>query len=229
MDIAEKLTIIAANQKDVYNAGFTAGQAQGGGGGDDYWQYVNALNNTFQNITFPEGTELVFNVQNLSGITSMISGSTGLTKLKIKGKTKAGTIGGTYSFMNGSILEIDLSELDNGIITFGSNIKYVFMDCARLKYIRGELNLSNVTSTLNMFRSVGQLIEVRFTAGSIKVDLSLSSAIRLSDDSIQSIIDGLADLTGQTAQTLTLTATAGAKLTDAQKSAISAKNWNVTY
>ena len=33
MSIAEKLTTIAENQQKVYDAGFTAGQAQGGGGG----------------------------------------------------------------------------------------------------------------------------------------------------------------------------------------------------
>lgn len=34
MSIAEKLIIIAENMKKVYDAGFAAGQAQGGGGSD---------------------------------------------------------------------------------------------------------------------------------------------------------------------------------------------------
>lgn len=51
----------------------------------------------------------------------------------------------------------------------------------------------------------------------------------LSDESVQSIIDHLKDLTGQTAKTLTFHASVGARLTEAQKAAITAKNWNLVY
>ena len=51
----------------------------------------------------------------------------------------------------------------------------------------------------------------------------------LSDETIQSIIDGLADLTEQTTQTITFYATVGAKLTDEQKATITAKNWTLAY
>jgi hypothetical protein len=46
---------------------------------------------------------------------------------------------------------------------------------------------------------------------------------------MQSIIDHLKDLTGQTPQKLTFHATAGGKLTDVQKAAITAKNWTLVY
>jgi hypothetical protein len=51
----------------------------------------------------------------------------------------------------------------------------------------------------------------------------------LSDASVQSIIDHLKDLTGTTAQTLTLRATVGAKLIEEQKATITAKNWTLVY
>lgn len=229
MSIAEKLTAVAENQQKVYDAGVAAGQAAGNAA---LWQYVYALNNTFQNVAFPDSTELTLHVQNLSTASSMIQGATGLRKLTLKGNTKNGTLGGTYSFTSGTILELDFSQLDAGVLKFHSSIKYAFMDCTRLKYIRGKLDFSNVTSTANttnMFRSCGQLIEVRFVHGSVKVDLSLSSALLLSDASIASIIDGLADLSGQAQQSLTLHSTVVGKLTDTQKAAITAKNWKLVY
>ena len=51
----------------------------------------------------------------------------------------------------------------------------------------------------------------------------------LTPETIQSIIDGMADLTGATAQTLTFHKDVGAKLTDAQKATITAKNWTLVY
>ena len=51
----------------------------------------------------------------------------------------------------------------------------------------------------------------------------------LTTESVQSIIDHLKDLTGLTAQTLTLKAIVGANLTDEQKATITAKNWTLVY
>lgn len=65
--------------------------------------------------------------------------------------------------------------------------------------------------------------------GTIFDTVSFADSPLLTNASVQNIIDHLKDLTSATAQTLTLHATVGAKLTDAQKTAISAKNWNVSY
>ena len=51
----------------------------------------------------------------------------------------------------------------------------------------------------------------------------------LTSESVQSIIDHLKDLTGLTAQTLTLKNTVGANLTEAQRATITAKNWELVY
>lgn len=65
--------------------------------------------------------------------------------------------------------------------------------------------------------------------GVFKNSISFEQAPSFSDTTIQNIIDCLADLTGGTAQTLTLHATVGAKLTDEQKATITAKNWTLVY
>ncbi len=189
------------------------------------WKYVYALNNTFQGVAFPENTELVLPVQKLQTLTNAIYQATGLVKLTLKGQTD-GAVGGTYLFMNTTIQEIDFSELNGGVLTFTSAVKYAFQDCSRLKYIRGELNLENVkstTGTLNKFRSCGQLVEVRFTRGSIFVDIEIPSS-SLSADSIQSAVDGFADMTGQTAITFTVHKTVGERMTPTQKATLTAKN-----
>lgn len=226
MTFAEQLKTA---MKPLLAATYAAGKAQGGGtGGADYWQYVAQLNSTFKNTTFPDNTELVLNVPLVTRIEYLIHNAKGVTKLTLKGNTANVAIEGIYTFTCGTVTEIVLSNFGNGGIKFASSIKYAFMDCTRLMYIRGEIDLSKVTSatnTANMFRSCGQLREVRFKAGSIKVDLSFANSSLLSDDSLQSIIDGLADLTGGTQQTLILHATVFAKLTDAQKANIAAKNW----
>lgn len=91
------------------------------------------------------------------------------------------------------------------------------------------LNLSVSGNNGNMFFWCDNLKEVRFVPNSIYKKISCSHSPNLSTDTIQSIIDGLADLTGGTAQTLTLHANVGAKLTDEQKATITAKNWTLAY
>ena len=96
----------------------------------------------------------------------------------------------------------------------------------------GELNVSNIAnepSIRDMFKNCSYLKKVCFVPGCIKFAISFAQSSKLEDVAIQSIIDGLADLTGKTAQTLTIHATVGAKLTQAQKDAITAKNWTLVY
>lgn len=108
----------------------------------------------------------------------------------------------------------------------------MFHNLQTLEIIDGTpLDLSGVTvaSYINsMFSGTFNLVEVRFK-GEIKYNLVISSSPNLSDTTIQNIIEHLADLTGDTAQTLTLHSTAGNKLTEEQKAAITAKNWTLVY
>ena len=94
-----------------------------------------------------------------------------------------------------------------------------------------RLTLNNVQPTcafVSTFLNANQLTELCIT-GTIGKDVSLAQSSLLTNASIQNIIDCLADLTGDTAQTLTLHATVGNKLTDTQKATITAKNWTLVY
>ena len=59
--------------------------------------------------------------------------------------------------------------------------------------------------------------------------LNFSWSPLLSNASVQSIIDHLKDLSGQTGCAITFHTDVGAKLTEAQKATITAKNWTLVY
>ncbi len=84
------------------------------------------------------------------------------------------------------------------------------------------------SQTTPSFNGMPSLVDIRFE-GKFGQSVSFAMSQYLSVDSLQSIVDALKDMTGATAQTLTLHASAGARLTDAQKASISAKNWTVVY
>jgi hypothetical protein len=91
----------------------------------------------------------------------------------------------------------------------------------------GVLNLSgavNASSYTDMFSGNNSLTNLEIVPETIKYSIRIPSAV-LSDESIESIIDGLA--TVETAQTLTLNATVKAKLTETQLATITSKNWSV--
>ena len=94
--------------------------------------------------------------------------------------------------------------------------------------INGELDFSEVevNSQNNVFDYCDSLVEIRFTKESIKYNLSFTQSSQLSDESIQSILDGLANVS--TTQTLSLNSAVYAKLTEEQKQSATDKGWTIT-
>lgn len=226
MSIAEKLTTIAENEQKVYNAGYEKGKAEGGGG-DNLMRYITGYTNLFSGSQFPQNTELEFtlNSGHTTELSGLFSGAKGLKSIKlIGGDEKVCSCTGIFGSLNDTEI-IDISELK---IKIGGGINF-FLNDHKLKTVIGEIDFSYLTSTVNFFINCSGLENVRFKEKTLSVSLSLSHSEKLTAESIQSIIDGLADLTGGTAQTLTVHATVGAKITDEQKAAISAKNWTLTY
>ena len=73
------------------------------------------------------------------------------------------------------------------------------------------------------------LKEIRFVPNTIYLGIDFVHSNLLSAESIQSIIDGLADLTGATGKNIRFHKDVGPKLTDVQKATITAKNWTLVY
>ena len=119
-------------------------------------------------------------------------------------------------------------NLNNIVAT---SVTYMFNKLRALRVIDGKpLDFSTMTSiSTSTFAACSALEEIRFKPNSIFVNFAFSYPQNLSAESVQSVIDGLADLTGNTTQTLTLNATVGNKLTDTQKATITDKNWILAY
>ena len=203
MSIAEKLTAVAENQQKVYDAGFTAGKAIGGG--------TESLPAGYLKVD-PTWTNFSYLCQNRPSI---------VASLKYSDTANGTTFVSTFQSCEvNSIPSLDLRK--------GTNFSGTFAYSSSIEEI-GEIDISNATAVANMFLSTSGLKRITFVPGCIKLSLSFAQSKLLEDTAIQSIIDGLADLTGQTQQTLTLHNAVGSKLTDEQKATLTAKNWNLVY
>lgn len=110
----------------------------------------------------------------------------------------------------------------------GISFRYIFYNQQYLENINGEIDFTkiNAMGTDLMFYSCNNLKEVRFTKESLKYDLQMAQSKSLSLESLQSIIDGLKNVT--TMRTLSLNSTAYNKLTEEQKQSATDKGWTIT-
>lgn len=205
------------------------GIQSGGTFGVDWLQYANNMKQVFSNSIFPEGSEVSLCLDNATDISQLFQGAIGVTKITLTASESENTInmGSTFYGSENSTLEtIDLS----GLKKKPHNISHCFRACRNLKYIFGELDFSAVTSSTyigSVFLYCANLEEVRVKKGTLSISIQINAPQNLSDASIQSIIDGLADLTGSTAQTITFHADVKAKLTEEQIATITSKNWTL--
>jgi hypothetical protein len=110
-----------------------------------------------------------------------------------------------------------------------SNATLLFNGRISLEEVIGELDFSGITAVnvqSNPFNGCTSLAEIRFTKESIKYNLSFTQSSQLSDESIQSILDGLA--TVSSTQTLAFNSAVYAKLTEEQKQSATDKGWTIT-
>lgn len=105
-----------------------------------------------------------------------------------------------------------------------TNFSELFNGKTVLETVKG-LDLNSATNVSNMFLGCSNLKNVTFVENSIKISFNLGDSSLLTNESIQSLINGLATVTTQ--QTLTLHADVKAKLTDEQNNTITSKNWKV--
>ena len=119
------------------------------------------------------------------------------------------------------------SNLESVVFTDTSKVQTwnaPFINCSKLESIE-TLNFSSTTSWINTVLSgLRNLKTVKIVPETISSNFTVSS-YKLTAESIQSVIDGLA--TVETAQTLTLHTDVKAKLTQTQLDTITGKNWNL--
>lgn len=147
--------------------------------------------------------------------------------------------------VNASFMNSNIDRIDFYIANPFTSHNNLFRNTRNLKYVKG-INMSNSTAIRFMFSgsfietieepldfskvndttsgfACDHLTEIRFVSGTIKTSINFNRCSKLSAQSIQSIIDGLATVT--TAQTLTLNS--AIVLTDEQKASITAKGWTL--
>ena len=115
-------------------------------------------------------------------------------------------------------------KIINGLKTEkAKNMDYAFNACLALETISTPLDFSNVTSTTMCFNLCKALKNIYFVAKTINCSLSFANCDKLTAESVQSIIDGLATVT--TAQTITFHKNIA--LSDEQKQTINDKGWTL--
>lgn len=130
---------------------------------------------------------------------------------------------GRSSSSNQKVKEIVIIGDTSNIISYAQ----AFEGKQLLERVVGEFNFINATSINNTFNQCYALQEFYPVPNTIKLSLSFAHSPNLSDATIQAIIDGLADLTGQTAQTLTVHEDVEARMSEEQKATITGKNWTL--
>lgn len=251
MNIAEQLQTIADNVPKVYQAGYDDGAAAGGGGGGGYDQGYEAGKqaeyDAFWDAFQDNGNRssygsafmgLYWNNINFRPKYSMAVSSHGCGSMFESCGYEGDLVelcekqGITIDFSNG--VEFQKTFYGTKFTRIGvidarkaTRFYYVFNYSSNLKTIDKIISAETTPYSI-AFGGLGSLEEIRFE-GTIGVSLLINNSPLLSNDSVQSIIDHLKDLTGATAQTLTFHNDVGNKLTQAQKDAISAKNWTLVY
>ena len=164
--------------------------------------------------------EIKFNINPLcTNINYMCSECKNLEKIELENTSNVTLFEGAF-FGCRKLREIGLPSTANA-----KTIMWAFASCDTLEVVNGILDFSKCNDLTGVFNGISNIRELRFAENSIHADLTLAWADKLSDETIQSIINGLADLTGQTSHTITFHSTVTKKLTDEQKQIISQKGW----
>ena len=103
----------------------------------------------------------------------------------------------------------------------------MFSNCKLLKTIP-YIGFFGVTNTGSIFSGCNELENVTF-GGEITTGFGFGNCSKLTNASVQSYLDHLVDLTGQTSQKVVFASAVGNQLTEAQKAAFTAKNYTVVY
>ena len=220
MSIADKLTTVAENQQRVYDAGYAKGKAEGGGGDYDavydegYNQGKKDEYDTFWDYYQDNGARTDYQYAFAYG---------GWRNANFKPKYPLANISNASSMFARCRLTRISVPLDFRGCT---NCSFLFNNAQSLVTISSITFDEACTNGSNMFASCKALENIT-VHGTINFDFAISACTKLTTDSVQSIIDALADLTGQSQKTATFASAISSALTSEQKDTISAKNWKL--
>ena len=238
MSTADKLLTIAENIPKIFNAGYEKGKSEGGGG-MTMANYASDIQ--FTSDDWATSDTVVLDMPNLFTMDTTFSNMNfhKIKHLTINSDTPIANCLYAFRGINDGtqcILETVVLNVDTSITTNWNNM---FFRKVSLKRVEGTpLNFSGATA-ISPFAYTYNVEHFRVAPNSIKIKADFGHCTMLDDDTIDSIVNGLFNLTGATAQTLTLNKAVKARLeaddakedTDSEKrnwiSRITGKNWNI--
>lgn len=211
---------MAAGIGDVYEAGKAAVNVAG------VLKFVSnggSVENLFYRADFQGMDEVTIEMPNSpESLSQMFAFVVGLRKVTLKNLPKQAYNG--YRFMYGgtdNLTSIEELELPDGIAF--SNWTNFARYAPLLKSIMGRIDLSECTVVTNCFQNCTSLEDVSFMPKTIPLSISFANSPNLSADSIDSIVNGLASVSGQT---LTVHPNVAAKITETD---VTGKGWTLAY
>ena len=201
---------------------------------------VTSMLDMFENCTSLQSIDVSnWNTSNVTNMNYMFSGCTSLQSIDVSNWNTSNVTNMGSMFMSCRQLQsIYASNWNTSNVT---NMNYMFSGCTSLQSIDvSNWNTSNVTNINYMFidcknlttliggRTIDEVISNNISAlNGLKITAVLGFTI-IDRASLLAIINGLADLTGSTSQTLNLGSTLTAKLTTEDIAIATAKNWTIS-
>ena len=136
----------------------------------------------------------------------------------------------TFSNMFNGCVNLTKIDLPEGFMNNPNvaDTTCMFQSCMKLETIP-DFDFTSVTQTSLMFYSCAELKNIRFKEGSLNTPLTLTSAKKLTRESLESVINSLKDRTGEETYVLSLGTDNLNKLADIDLAIIaSTKNWTIS-
>ena len=228
MSIAEKLTTIAENQQRVYDKGYTDGVDFAPPTEIPSYYKISNLNEVGE-------TELVLDLPSITDFKHFFHQC--VTNTTVEHITLNGSQDGSITNMYQCFSSVNQTS-DNKLkrITLNCNLsnctdfRGLCERLAALEVVDGTpIDFSSATSIGNMFYYGNKVKEFRVKPSTIKTDIDFTHANDISNETIQSIIDGLVDLKGQPQKTITFGWVNSPKITTELRDVILGKNWQGSY
>lgn len=217
MSIAEKLTTIAENTPKVFNAGYEKGKAEGGTSKPEQEKTIEITENGTTEVSPDENKVLSkviveVDVPSNDVFSGLISGL--ITEVVVPENI---TNIRSYAFSNCS--KLAKVVLHEKITNIGYSAFYL---CWNLTSLTLPASITTIDATA--IQRCDNMVNLTVNCV-IKSSFYLNYAKNLTPESVDSVINALADLTGKNSQTVLVHSEIVARLTQEQYMVVESKNW----
>lgn len=196
-----KVTSISVNESCFNN-----GVWEGGASLDT--SEVTGINSLFKNMTSLTNVDVSgWNTKNIVSADQAFMGTTNLQFLNVSNWNVTNLQSCSYMFAGSAVSTLNFINWDVSNVT---NVNYMFYLCGNLSSIVGDIE--DVSEDISCLKN-------------LRVSIGFNSSPNLNLASILALVNGLAGLTEETRQTLTLGSTIGARLDKEQIAGMPAKDY----